>query len=680
MNKPTTDSSQDSPFHAGELQIQARTGSLESVAAFARQAIRNFMPDQHRAFFQQLPFLVVGSVDQNGSPWASIVPGKPGFIQSDTPTTLEIAASPLFGDPLSENLLPGKPLGLLGIDITTRRRNRVNVTVASKSTEGFSAQVDQSFGNCPQYIQKRSVDFVRDAGKSGSNDQMTRLQSLDTAARDLITAADTFFVASYAIPRDQPTTEGVDVSHRGGQPGFVKVEGDTLTIPDYPGNYLFNTLGNFTVNPKAGLIFTDFNTGDVLQLTGSVEILWEHDPVVQAFQGAERAWRFKLDHAIRISNALPFRSILEEFSANTLLTGSWQQAEMALAAEAQRDAWRPFAVTRIQDESEVIRSFYLEPTDGHGLPSFEAGQHLTLRAQIQTSSAAVIRNYTVSSAPGESYYRISVKREPDGVMSNHLHQSLKTGDIIEIRAPRGDFFLDPAEHRPAVLLAAGVGITPMMAMAQHVANQGVLTRHTRELTILHASQSIEQRAFADQLSQLELYSGGKLRYLSYISGSDGRINTEVLKSRLALDDYDFMLCGPAAFIQAMYDSLQELGVSDSRIYAEAFGPSSLTRRPEPGVIIEQQLDEADDALVHFTVSDVEQRWNKGDATLLELAEMHGLTPAYGCRSGSCGSCAATLVSGNVTYRTTPSAQRDPDQVLICCAVPAKDSATLKIAL
>ncbi len=229
-------------------------------------------------------------------------------------------------------------------------------------------------------------------------------------------------------------------------------------------------------------------------------------------------------------------------------------------------------------------------------------------------------------------------------------------------------------------------------MANHIANHGVLTRHRRPLTVLHATQSTELRAFATEFRELEQVSGGRLRYLSFVSqsasgqrlGQDfhgiGHIDTAVLKATLALDDYDFMLCGPPMFMQSMYDSLRKLGVRDGRIQAEAFGPASLTRKPDAGSVVEQHAEEADDAIVQFTSTDVEQRWNKGDATLLELAEAHGLTPAYGCRNGSCGSCATELVSGEVTYRTVPSAPRAADEVLICCAVPARDTVSVKLAL
>lgn len=662
---------------------------MESIG---QRVIRSFLPEQHRDFFAQLPFIVVGSVDDSGWPWASILSGTPGFVDSPSPTTLTIRATALPGDPLATNIKPDAALGLLGIEIPTRRRNRVNVHVTDVADGVLGLAVDQSFGNCPQYIQRRSIDFVHSAGESIELIKATKLTSLDSTAVAMINAADTFFVSSYIHSDERPEIEGVDVSHRGGKPGFVNIDGNTLTVPDYAGNNFFNTLGNFLVNPKAGLVFVDFETGDILQLTGTVEILWEEEAEVKAFKGAERGWRFKLDHAIRLSAALPFRSVLKDFSPNSLITGDWAQSAATIAAEAKRDAWREYRLARIEDESSVIRSFYLEPTDGDGLPNHEPGQFATIRVTPDAEQAPWIRTYTVSSAPGEQYYRISVKREAEGVVSQYLHDRLKVGDVIDVRAPKGDFFIDAAENRPAVLLAGGVGITPMMSMAQHIANEGLRTRHLRPLTVFHASQTTEQRAFADDFKSLEQLSGGKIRYRSFISqpaeteeiGIDfegsGFITADDLKNALAMDDYDFYLCGPAPFMQALYDALRSLGVRDARINAEAFGPAALIRQPDEGSNTPPVVEEADNAVIRFSASGIEQQWNSGGDTLLEAAEKQGLTPVYSCRSGNCGSCATKITAGSVTYRTIPTASHAGDEILICCAVPAKGATEVEIDL
>lgn len=692
MNAAPTNLPSGSPFHAGEQAIQSRTGKRDAMEAIGRQIIRPFMPNQHRQFFGQLPFVVLGSVDADGWPWASILAAKPGFITSPDPKRLDLDAMPLAEDPLHATLQTGAPIGLLGIEIPTRRRNRMNARVIGSNADGFSLGVDQSFGNCPQYIQTRDIEFVREPGATVERTAPQSFSDLDDVAKIAISGADTFFVASYVQTTENPVIEGVDVSHRGGRAGFVKVDGNTLTIPDYSGNFLFNTLGNFLVNPKAGLIFPDFKTGDVLMLTGTVELLWEDHPEVMAFQGAERGWRFILDHGVRISDALPFRASFGEYSPNSLLAGDWVQAEARLKAEALRNSWQPMRVTRVEDESSVIRSFYLTAADGTPPLKYEAGQFLTIRTTPEGAEKPVTRTYTASSAPSDPAYRISVKREPDGAVSNHLHDTLKVGDLIEAKVPKGAFYIDAAEERPAVLLAGGVGITPMISMARHVMTEGQRTRHVRSLSIFHATQDTAQRAFGVEFRKLEQQSQGAIRYYSFVTeaqqgetpGVDyngtGFITAEALQQVLPLADYDVFLCGPPPFMQALYDTLRGLGVSDTRIFAESFGPASLERSAEAGMSSASMAEEADTALVKFVKSGFDQQWSRGDATLLETAEAHGLSPNFSCRNGVCGSCAVRKLAGDVTYRTPITANHADDEVLICCAVPAKGTQTLELDL
>ncbi|MEM7653293.1 MAG: pyridoxamine 5'-phosphate oxidase family protein, partial [Pseudomonadota bacterium] len=162
MQPDTTNDKDPSPFHAGEQEIQSRTGKREAMEEFGRKIIRSFMPDEHRAFFNQLPYIVVGSVDRDGWPWASIISGSPGFIESPDRKRLDINATPLPGDPLHQAWTKDAPIGLLGIELATRRRNRLNASVRAADSDGLSLTVDQSFGNCPQYIQTRPLSFVRD--------------------------------------------------------------------------------------------------------------------------------------------------------------------------------------------------------------------------------------------------------------------------------------------------------------------------------------------------------------------------------------------------------------------------------------------------------------------------------------------------------------------------------------
>lgn len=311
-----------SVFHRGEQEMQSRVGRQERMQGIGPRVIRPYMPDQHRDFYAQLPYMVVGSVDDAGNPWASMLMGAPGFVESPSPSSLEIHARPIPGDPLERGLAPDRPLGMLGIEVSTRRRNRVNVRVVSNSSSGFSVEVQQSFGNCPQYIQKRGLERA----EPSSEDRAAMPQEFtifDDSTRSLLRTSDTFFVSSYCQAEAGASNEGVDVSHRGGRPGFVRVRENTLTIPDFSGNSFFNTMGNFLVTPKAGLLFVDFENRDLVMLTGEVEILEEDHPDVRGFEGAERAWTFSLRSGVRLKGAWPFVTSRVEMSPKSLGTGIW---------------------------------------------------------------------------------------------------------------------------------------------------------------------------------------------------------------------------------------------------------------------------------------------------------------------------------------------------------------------
>ncbi|HEY2389482.1 MAG TPA: pyridoxamine 5'-phosphate oxidase family protein [Candidatus Binatia bacterium] len=319
-----------SVFHPGEQEAQTRAGIRERIEQVGRILLRDHMPDQHRELFAQLPMLVVGSLDGHGRPWASILAGRPGFVGSPDPRTLRVDARPFPGDPLAANLAVGAPLGILGIELPTRRRNRLNGRVVALDARGFSVAVEQSFGNCPKYIQARTPTWLdREAPPPAATEGAT----LSADARRMISYADTFFIASAAAHAASPgaaRAEGVDVSHRGGKPGFVRiaeVPGDgraaaatELTVPDFVGNYLFNTLGNLIANPRAGLVFVDFERGDLLSLTGAVTIVWD-GPEVAAFAGAERLLRIRVDEGWHARSVLPLCWSTSELSPHLQGTG-----------------------------------------------------------------------------------------------------------------------------------------------------------------------------------------------------------------------------------------------------------------------------------------------------------------------------------------------------------------------
>lgn len=682
------------PWHAGELALQTRAGVLAKMDDVGRRFIRDYMPDQHREFFAQLPFVVLGTVARDGSVWATLRAGLPGFLESPDARRLDVAIARESSDPADEGLADGDAVGLLGIDLATRRRNRMNGVLRHAHGKLSHIEVVHSYGNCPRYIHQRAVTYTRDPAVQTDIPAQV-LDTLDDDARALIGRSDAFFVASYV---DLPERQ-VDVSHRGGKPGFVRLDADGgMTIPDFNGNLFFNTLGNFMVNPKAGITFADFGTGELLQMTGRAEVIVD-SPEIAAFQGAERLWRFFPQRIVRRRQALPLQWADKDNGASpaSLLTGSWDDAANRLRAAQLATSWRPFKVTRIVDESSVVRSFHLEPADGAGRLVHQAGQFLPIRVTLPGQDKPVIRTYTLSIAPSDANYRISVKR--DGAVSRYLHDQVKVGDLLDTRAPGGAFTIDATEKRPAVLLAAGIGVTPMLAMLRHVVYEGQRRQRTRPVWFFHSARSLQERAFADELAMLQEQGQGAVHVVRLLSDltdaqrtrdydESGRIDMDVLRTRLPFDDYDFYLCGPGPFMQAIYDGLRALNVADDRIHAEAFGTSSLTRqgttRAGAGSALpaNEPINKPATASVPvmFMDSIKEARWNPGDGSLLELAEQRGLSPEYGCREGNCGSCRTRILQGAVAYTKTPQAPVGDDEALICCAVPAAHDVPLHLAL
>ncbi|SAK79809.1 pyridoxamine 5'-phosphate oxidase-like FMN-binding protein [Caballeronia temeraria] len=669
-----------SPWHRGEVAIQKAFGVDARMDGVGRRVVRDYMPDQHRQFFGQLPFVVAGSVDERGDAWATLLAGHPGFMRTPDAKTLSMSGARDPLDPADAGMNDGASIGLLGIEMHTRRRNRLNGVIRRDGANAaFDVSVEQSFGNCPQYIQLRDVEFVRDPAVPSPVPPL-RLDTLSPRAKAMIAGADTFFVASYFDREDGHRQ--VDVSHRGGKPGFVRLSDDgTLTIPDFAGNLFFNTLGNILVNGRAGLVFADFETGDVLQLAGDADVLLD-SPETAAFQGAERLWRFTPRRVFYRAAALPLRwkARRDGASPNSLMTGDWAQVAERLKAAALANVWREFRVSKIVDESDAIRSFHLEPADGAGIVVHKAGQHLPIRVTLPGDAKPQIRTYTLSVAPSDGVYRISVKR--DGRVSAHLHDTLKAGDVIEARAPAGDFTIDPLEHRPAVLMAAGVGITPMLAMLRHLVYEGLRKRRVRPVWMIVSAHSLASRAFSREIDALAQSAGGAvtvIRVLSDTNGAQferdydvsGRIDIDLLTSRLPFNDYDFYLCGPGAFMQSIYDGLRALNVADARVHAEAFGPSALKRTADRGADVKPMRPAATEPVkIEFLKSGTRAQWKPGSGTLLELAEASGLSPEFNCRGGTCGTCRTRVVQGAVSYENEPAFHAGEDEALICCAMPA----------
>ncbi len=292
-------------YHPGDLGVQARAG-VQEEAAQSERVIKTTMKPVAQEFLHQQPMVFVATIDADGWVWASLVAGLPGLMVALDEETIHSGAAPTAGDPLHDNLLVNSDIGLLIMEFATRRRMRVNGRAQLQQDGSFYVYAQQVYANCPKYIQARRYEIspVPDRSKS----EVYRTDSLTTRQQKTIAKSDTFFIAS-AHPEG-----GVDASHRGGNPGFVTVvDPNTLIWPDYLGNKMFNTLGNIAVNPRAGLLFLDFDTGSTLQLTGEAHIIWDASEIAK-HNGAERLVSFRIEQVVEIENRLPLRWEFESYS------------------------------------------------------------------------------------------------------------------------------------------------------------------------------------------------------------------------------------------------------------------------------------------------------------------------------------------------------------------------------
>ncbi len=540
-----------SPFHEGEQRVQTRLGVRDQIEPWARQVVRAYLPEEHRIFHAALPFLVAAARDRVGRPWATLLTGPPGFVRSPDARRLTIDAQPVSGDALAGALTAGADLGLLGIELQTRRRNRVNGRIGNGDGSAIHFEVDQAFGNCPQYIHERSWTRVPEPLHRSPARRSTRLSP---AMREWIRRADTFFIASGHRGDGDNPVYGMDASHRGGDPGFVHVDSDTrLVFPDYAGNNHYNTIGNLIMDPRAGLLFVDFERGSLLQLTGRASIDWDSQ-AVSRFPGARRLVDFTLDEVVELDSALPLRwSAATEFVRTLRL------------------------VAKIR-ESDDVTSFVFEARDGGPLAEFEAGQHLPIQLEVPGFEEPVRRTYSLSNGPGDGRYRISVKQEPRGVASRYLHDRVETGAFVDAHRPVGEFVLSKAD-RPTVLISAGIGVTPIVSML-HALTRGPLPS---PVWFIHGARDGEHHPLSEEVRSLVagherahahvVYSRPRSEDVPGVDyDSTGRIDSELVAKLVPDLDAEFYLCGPTRFMADIQSALTASGARESRIHTETFGP------------------------------------------------------------------------------------------------------------
>ena len=622
------------PFHTGEIQVQKLLGSHEHVMSYAPRFIRPYMPDQHREFYESLPFLVLAARDLEGNMWASFLAANDNGQQtrmttSPDPTTLVIQGQPVPGDALEGALLPKTDLGILGIEFATKRRNRVNgrmVKTDSKSqdsgtkqeTNVMTFQVDQSFGNCPQYIKPRhiqqKVGNVATAPGATTNDgntnesmkqdgscllvgdaasqkqQKRRPNHLSEEQMAKIRQAETIFVATGYRDHSHDGHDpryGNDASHRGGPAGFVRVtNARTLMLPDFSGNGHYNTIGNLVVDDRIGVAFPDYETGAMIQITGRAKIHYDAKAAAAFYPGAERLLEIQIDQV----NQLPAGSIPIRWTTTQTQQTELQERSLVVSAKIQ--------------ESKDVMSFHLRPREddkSQPLWKFSPGQYLPISLSVGGvdplnnhkdlgGGGGVERTYSISAGPDWGEYRISVKRQADGLASTFLHDHVHVGDSIHVHKPAGDFVLDIlSSNQPIVLLSNGIGITPVLAMLHHWA-QAVVHQRSKDKTVscrpvywIHGARNSQYHPFQAELEELANNLGPEnspllTMHTAYSQplhqdryDSRGRLSVAKLVEIVPnIATAQIYMCGSHTFIANMEEGLSKLGVPSSQVQYETF--------------------------------------------------------------------------------------------------------------
>ena len=344
---------------------------------------------------------------------------------------------------------------------------------------------------------------------------------------------------------------------------------------------------------------------------------------------------------------------------------------------------RKFRVQRKLMEGGEICSFYLRPHDGKKIPPFEPGQYLTFNLKLQGRDRPLVRCYSLSDSPLETdYYRVSIKRVdappknpelPPGASSTYFHKELEEGDILDVKAPSGNFYLDLGKHTPVVLIGGGIGVTPMLSMLNTLCGLG----SQREIWFFYGVRHGGEHIMREHLERLAAENENVKLQICYSDPREGedelgkdyqyaeRVSVELFRRLLPSNNYEYYICGPPPMMESITSDLKEWGVPDSFVHFEAFGPASVKKTATPKVE-SQGLSKVD---VSFSRSGKTLSWDSSIGTLLDLAEANGIVMDFGCRAGSCGSCVTALKSGEVDYPEPPSAGPEDGTCLTCVAVP-----------
>jgi len=623
-------------FHQGELEVQALANEADIAqrngSVVSEHIIKGALP-----FVAQQVMTVVSSTDENNQIWTSVLLGEPGFISALDDQHIQINPQQIIeqpADPLWSNIKVNAEVGLLIIELSTRRRLRVNGRISLLSNGQYQVKVAQAYPNCPKYIQRRQPSLSPEALSYHTpapelGEELTQVQ------RTLITNADSFFVGSGVNEHHN------DASYRGGDPGFVSiVNNQQLLIPDYKGNSMFNTLGNLQANPKAGLVFIDFENNKLLQLTGSGKVLWDQPDHNNDTGGTKRYWQFNIKSWQETSLPQGINWAFFDYSPHNPKPEALNELTLVVSA--------------IEKKSEKIKLFRLTARDGGILPAFEPGAHLPIQAKLPKNKTAWRHYSIISSSHDNRFYEVAVQQEKNGGGgSNYLHEQLRIGQQLKAKQPVNDFSLT-SSGKHHILIAGGIGITPILAMLRQ------LSENQQSFELHYSVKTAEELVFKEEIIKL----AGKHAHF-YIS-QQSNANRLDCESLLAASDKSshVYICGPVRLIEAVKNTADDIGWQMNQVHYESFGA------------VVQQTDKAIEVKLQKSgqviVIDAKE-------TLLEGLLSAKVSVPYECKRGECGMCITEYVEGEPEHRDVYLTKKEKAHSICVCVSRAKsNSITLNL--
>jgi ferredoxin-NADP reductase/MOSC domain-containing protein YiiM/ferredoxin len=521
-------------------------------------------------------------------------------------------------------------------------------------------QID-SYSYWQEYLKR--TDFTH--GQFGEN------FTVEGLADDAVCIGDRYQIGSAVFEITQPRVTCYRVGIRMGEPRMPAL----LVSQKRPGFYL------------RVLREGDVGAGDeIVKVAEAEERMTVADADALLYSASHP--RDRLERAMRIKALSPgwrgsFEALLSSQTAGTA-TGNAGLAPAA-AAHPAAPGFQRLAVTAADLESEDVLSFTMQTADGRPLPTALPGQYVVVRVRRPGDAAVLFRSYSLSGLPSADRYRISVKIEPNGAVGNYLREHIHVGDALEVSSPRGSFILRPSDD-PVVLLSAGIGATPVLAMLHALA----ATRSTRQVLWIHSARDRQHHPFAAEARSLVRALGNGRSYVCYSRpGTEEKLGEDFdAEGRLSRADFEKIgvprdaqvyMCGPGRFMADMKEELTASGVPPDRINVELFnGGESIT----PGVVGSvpraphaPKNDAGTGPLVSFTRSGIAAHWNESAyRNILELAEACDVPTRWSCRAGVCHTCETGLISGAVAYQPDPLDKPADGNVLICCSHPLRDLA------